>query len=112
MQIFGHGIDIVDLTRPEFNDPNFAKRYMTKNEYNVCQTLKDEPFKLRNYMASIWSLKEAIIKALNHRLLFSEIEILFTSEAPQCLVNGYQLFLSVSFEKQYIIASAISIKKD
>lgn len=112
MQICGHGIDIVDLTRDEFNDPLFAKRYMTKKEYDVCLKICHDSLKLRNYMASIWSLKEAIIKALNHQLIFSEIEIQFTSEAPKCEVIGYQLFLSVSFERQYIIASAISVKKD
>ena len=106
---FGHGVDIVDLTRHEFDDPNFAKRYMTQQEYEVCQKIQDKN-ELRNYMASIWSIKEAIIKAINHQFIFSEINIKFTSEAPICELEGYKLFISVSFEKQFIIASAISYK--
>ena len=106
---FGHGIDIVDSTRPEFDNLKFAKRYMTENEYKVALSINNS-FQLRNYMASIWSIKEAIIKAINHQFIFSEIDIKFTSEAPQCFLEGYKLFISVSYEKQYIIASVISYK--
>lgn len=109
---YGHGIDIVDLSRPEFDNLDFSKRYMTEKEYLYgLNNFKDNPVAYRNYNASIWSLKEAIVKATNHQVLFSNIEISFTSEAPICLLDNFILYLSVSFEKQYIIASAICYKK-
>lgn len=79
----GLGIDIVDLTRNEFDDLNFAKRFMTKNEYAIFLS-KDSELGKRNYMGCIWSLKEAIIKATNHEFIFSDIDVALTSEAPVC----------------------------
>lgn len=105
----GLGIDIVDLTRSEFDDFEFAKRFMTKSEYDVFLT-KDSDFSKRNYMGCIWSLKEAIIKATNHEFIFSDINILLTSEAPICNLKGHRLFLSMTFEKTLIVAIAIGFK--
>lgn len=105
----GLGIDIVDLTRNEFDDLNFAKRFMTKNEYAIFLS-KDSELGKRNYMACIWSLKEAIIKATNHEFIFSDIDVALTSEAPVCNLKGHKLFLSVTFEKTLIVAIAIGFK--
>lgn len=105
----GLGIDIVDLSRHEFDDRQFAKRYMTKLEYEnflCCESKQAQ----RNYMGCIWSLKEAIIKAINHEYLFSEIEIILTKEAPMCQLKNHTLFLSVSFEKTIVVAIAIGFK--
>lgn len=105
----GLGIDIVDITREEFNDLNFAKRFMTEKEYKFF-LLKDSDFSKRNYMGCVWALKEAIIKATNHEFIFSEISIELTNEAPICNLKGHKLFLSVTFEKEFIVAIAIGFK--
>lgn len=105
----GLGIDIVDLTRNEFDNLEFAKRFMTENEYKVFLTKETEISK-KNYMGCIWSLKEAIIKATNHEFIFSDIDIVMTSEAPICNLKGHKLFLSISFEKTLIVAIAIGFK--
>lgn len=109
----GHGIDIVDLNRNEFNDLEFSKRYMTPAEYEYGKIhFADNQLARRNYNAAIWSLKEAIIKATNHEVIFSKIEIKLTSEAPQCQLENFHLLLSLSFERTMIIASAIAYKID
>lgn len=109
MIMTGLGIDIVDLTREEFNTPNFATRYMTKYEYEVYMKCNSE-HEQKNYMACIWSLKEAIIKATNHEVIFSDIEIKLTSEAPVCNITTHKIFLSFSFEKKIATGIAIAYK--
>lgn len=100
-----HGIDIVDLSREELNDFAFAKRFMTINEYNVFLGLSSKKQK-KEYMAAIWSLKEAIIKATNHLYIFSYIDIkLFSNSNPVC--NIEKINLSISYEFKYVIGSAI-----
>lgn len=108
----GFGIDIVDLRRSEFDNLEFAKRYMTKKEYEYgLINYKDNPEAHRRYNAAIWSLKEAIIKATNHKVIFSKIEISLTNEAPVCLLDDFILYLSLSFERECLVSSAISFKK-
>ncbi len=109
LKMNGLGIDIADLNRHEFDDRQFAKRYMTKVEYENFLCCESEQAQ-RNYMGCIWSLKEAIIKAVNHEYLFSEIEIVLTKEAPICKLKNHTLFLSVSFEKTLVVAIAIGFK--
>ena len=105
----GFGIDIVDNNRIEFNDINFAKRYMSKNEYLNFKKIKNL-HQQRMYMIGIWAIKESIVKAINHQLIFSSIDIVFTNEAPICNLDGYQLFISISYEKKFTVASTISYK--
>lgn len=112
MHIIGHGIDIIDLERKEIQDYHLAKRFMTPYEYETGLKMQDNPFEQHLYLAGIWALKEAIIKATNHTYLFSEIEIqLANQKAPKCVLSQYELFLSLSYEKKYAIASAIALKK-
>lgn len=102
---YTHGIDIIELSRQELNNFKFAKRFMTNNEYNNFLLIKNNNEK-RKYMASIWCLKEAIIKATNHKYLFSEINITLSyNKEPIC--NILNINLSISYEINYIIASAI-----
>ncbi len=106
---FGFGIDIVENSRNEFNDLNFANRFMTDNEIKQFSKYKNIN-QAKMYMIGIWSLKESIIKAINHTLIFSNINIEFTNEAPICIIDGFKLYLSLSYEKNYTIASCIAYK--
>lgn len=108
MNLFGIGIDVVDLNRPEFETIGFFKRYMTPKEYQVIANNNNVS---AQYYAGIWSLKEAIIKATNHQFNIQDISIEFTSESPICYLPGYKLFLSISYEKQIAIAIAICFKE-
>lgn len=109
MKLLGHGIDIVSLKRPEIRGYKLAKRFMTKNEYNYGLSLNSKTQEQCNYVAGIWSLKEAVIKATNHSYLFSEIEIqILNQKAPVCHLKNHKLLLSLSYEKDYAIASAIA----
>ena len=104
-----HGIDIIQLNRIELKDLSFAKRFMTDNEYNIFLSIHDYE-KQKRYTAAIWSLKEAIIKATNHQFLFSKIEInLSNDSAPKCNIDNINL--SLSYEIDYIIGSAIYIQE-
>lgn len=105
--INGLGIDIISLKRAELNDCNFAQRFMTNNEIMVLNSYTNLEQK-KSHMAAVWALKEAIIKATNHKVIFSKIEIQFTNEAPICYLKGFKIFLSLSFEKDNIVAIAIS----
>lgn len=106
---FGHGIDIVDNSRKEFDDFNFAQRYMTVDELNNMNNL-DSILSKKMYMIGIWAIKESIVKAMNHTIVFSKINIQFTEEAPSCIIDGYKLYISLSYEKSYTIASCIAYK--
>lgn len=104
-----HGIDIIQLNRVELKNLDFAKRFMTQNEYNIFLTLNNNYEQQKRYTAAIWSLKEAIIKATNHQYLFSKIEIILNNNAaPKCNIENINLTLS--FEIDYIIGSAIYIE--
>lgn len=107
---FGYGIDIVENSRVEFYDINFASRYMTKNELEYLDKKCLNNFSKKMYMIGIWAIKESIIKAMNHNIIFSDIEIQMTLEAPKCIINGYRLYISLSYEKNYTIASTIAYK--
>lgn len=106
---FGHGIDIVENSRIEFNNMDFAYRYMTRDEIKQLSKLNND-YEKRMFMIGIWALKESIIKAMNHTIIFSQISIIMTNEAPICQINGYKLFLTLSYEHNYTIASCISYK--
>ncbi|MDE5617548.1 MAG: 4'-phosphopantetheinyl transferase superfamily protein [Ureaplasma sp.] len=108
MNLYGIGIDVVDLTRDEFKTSNFFERYMTPEEYQI---VRDNKQITPHYYAGIWSLKEAIIKATNHQFNIQDISIKFTNEAPICNLPGYKLFLSISYEKQIAVAVAICFKE-
>lgn len=100
-----HGIDMVDLSRPELNDFAFAKRYMTANEYNVFLAIDNDQEK-KKYMAAIWALKEAIIKATDHQFLFSYIDIKLSNDsAPTCNIENIDL--SLSYEEKCVLGSAL-----
>lgn len=105
---FGHGIDIVENSRIEFDDINFASRYMTKKELDYLDKKCKNNFSKKMYMIGIWAIKESIVKAMNHNVIFSDIEINITSEAPECIINGYKLYISLSYEQNYTIASTIA----
>ena len=114
--ITGHGIDIVALSRfysmPIARSARLAKYILTDNELNIYVKLNNLEQPL--YLAKIWASKEAILKAFGTgicgRTVWKNIcisnnklgkpEVWLKTSAMNCL-------LSISYETDYLIASAI-----
>ena len=128
MKILGIGVDIIENKRIKFliNDKNFIKRTFSKNELKLSKSLKNKI----NYFAKRFSAKEAFAKSIGtgfrNNLNFKDIEILNdklgkpyfrNSKKIQKIIkekfktNNYDLFLSISDEKDYSIAFTILQKK-
>ena len=114
--ITGHGIDIVTLDRFYRIAPmrlnRLAHRILTNEELDVYENLLNEQQPL--YLAKIWASKEAISKAfgtgIRGDMTWKNIRVLNdTLGKPKVWlkVPGVYCFLSISHEKEYLIASAI-----
>lgn len=114
--ITGHGIDIVELKRfysmPADRLDRLANRILTVEELDAYIDLVNEKQPL--YLAKIWASKEAISKALGTGIrgdtTWKNIRIrnnaLGKPEVYLKVPDVYCL-LSISHEKEYLIASAM-----
>jgi len=128
MKILGIGVDIVENKRIRFliNNKDFINRTFGKKELKLSKSLKNKV----NYFAKRFSAKEAFVKSLGtgfrNNLNFKDIEILNDklgkpyfkdSKKIQKIIqkkfktNNYNLFLSITDEKDYSIAFTILQKK-
>ena len=128
MKILGIGVDIIENKRIKLlsNNRNFIKRTFSKNEIKISNRLSDKT----NYFSKRFVAKEALVKSLGigfrNGLNFKDIEILndnkgkpFYSKSKKIdavikkvfKVKRYNLFLSISDEKDYSIAFTILQKK-
>tara|TARA_A100001011_G_scaffold271903_1_gene281206 strand:- start:575 stop:961 length:387 start_codon:yes stop_codon:yes gene_type:complete len=124
MKILGIGVDIISNKRIKalVNDKNFVKRTFGKNELKTSKKISNKT----NYFAKRFAAKEALAKSIGtgfrNNLNFKDIEILndkigkpyfFKSKKIDYIINkkfkikNYNLFLSISDEKDYSIAFAI-----
>jgi holo-[acyl-carrier protein] synthase len=114
--ITGHGIDIVALDRfykmTHKRLDRLAQRILTNEELDVYVDLINEKQPL--YLAKIWASKEAISKAfgtgIRGDITWKNIRILNDSLGkPKVWVKvpGVYCLLSISHEKEYLIASAM-----
>ena len=124
MKILGIGIDIIQNKRIKFliNNKNFIKRTFGKNEIKLSKTVINKI----NFFAKRFAAKEALAKALGtgfrDDLNFKDIEIsndklgkpyyLLSSKINKVVnkkykIKKYNLFLSISDEKDYSIAFTI-----
>ena len=128
MKILGIGVDIVENKRIRFliNNKDFINRTFGKKELKLSKSLKNKV----NYFAKRFSAKEAFAKSLGtgfrNNLNFKDIEILnnkkgkpFYSKSKKIdtiikktfKISNFNLFLSISDEKDYSIAFTILQKK-
>ena len=128
MKILGIGVDIIENKRIRFliNNKDFINRTFGKKELKLSKSLKNKV----NYFAKRFSAKEAFAKSLGtgfrNNLNFKDIEILNDklgkpyfkdSKKIQKIIqkkfktNNYNLFLSITDEKDYSIAFTILQKK-
>jgi holo-[acyl-carrier protein] synthase len=124
MKILGIGVDIVKnkRIRKSIKDKKFIKRIFSNNEIKISKNKKEKV----DYFAKRFAAKEAFVKALGtgfrSNFNFKDIEILndklgkpyyFKSKMiSQMLVKKfnikkYNLFLSISDEKDYSVAFTI-----
>ena len=65
------------------------------------------------FLAGRFCAKEAIIKAIpkNETMAMPEINIFYKNDKPQCMIDKYKIFISISHEDKYAISYVI-IQKD
>ena len=104
---FGIGIDVVNVDRFSskffFDNIEFYKKIFTQNEIDYCNKFKD-PY---THFAGKFALKEAVIKALNDKLDFLEIEIFYQNNSPYVKLAKYPNQISkssISHENNVAIA--------
>ena len=124
MKILGIGIDLISNDRISklLKNKNFINRTYGKNEIKLSKKTKNKI----NYFAKRFAAKEALVKSLGtgfrNNLNFKDIEILndkmgkpyfLRSKKINHIINRkfkiktYNLFLSISDEKDYSIAFSI-----
>lgn len=124
MKIFGIGIDIIDNKRIRLliNNKLFLKRTFGKKELTISKKHKNKT----NFFAKRFAAKESLVKSLGtgfrNNLNLKDIEVLndimgkpyfFKSKKIDRIIkkkfkiNKYNLFLSISDEKDYSIAFTI-----
>lgn len=104
------GIDLTNIKRKEFKSLKFAKRFCTENEF---QQYLEKPNKLsqKKYLASIWAIKEAVLKATNKQIGIHEINIQKTNNGPKFIHHQFDFSISLTYEDKYVIAVVIANKK-
>jgi holo-[acyl-carrier protein] synthase len=124
MKTIGIGVDIININRIKFllKNKNFINRIFSKNEILVSKKIINKT----NYFSKRFAAKESLVKALGtgfrNNLNFKDIEInndklgkpyyLVKPKIKQLIkkrkkVNNFELFLSISDEKDYSVAFTI-----
>ena len=114
--IIGHGIDIVDLKRFYRMNHNrlnrLALRICTEKEFSEFTQHQHR----HQFIAKIWAAKEAISKAfgtgIRNNVTWKNIQIKSNEYGKPCVwfqecIAGPTCHLSISHEKDFLIASAI-----
>jgi len=111
---FGIGIDIINIEKfrkkPFNKNKTFYENIFSKNEIKYCLKYK----KLHEKFAAKFALKEAVIKSINEKIHFSEIETSYINQKPTVkLLNfskHYKFRTSLSHENDFALAIVISEK--
>ena len=124
MKIVGIGVDIIDNKRIQLSIKNksFINRIFAKNEILISKKFKNKA----NFFSKRFAAKEALAKALGigfrENLNFKDIQIvnnklgkpyyLISSKIKSLIkkkkkIKNFNLFLSISDEKEYSIAFTI-----
>ena len=121
MKIVGIGVDIINNKRIQLSikDKNFINRIFAKNEILISKKFKNKA----NFFSKRFAAKEALAKALEigfrENLNFKDIQIvnnklgkpyyLVSSKIKSLIkkkkkIKNFNLFLSISDEKEYSVA--------
>ena len=111
---FGIGIDVSSIKKfkdkPFKQNETFYRKIFSDNEINYC-------LKFKNYyekFAGKFALKEALIKSINKKINFLEIETSHLNSKPTVKIlnskQNYRLLASLSHENNFAVAVIISEK--
>ena len=111
---FGIGIDLSNIEnfkKKTFeNNESFYKKIFSEQEIVYC-------LKFKNYyekFAGKFALKEALIKSINKKIFFSEIETSYLDDKPTVQIlnshKNYKFLASLSHENNIAVAVVISEK--
>ena len=106
------GIDIVDVNRFKnkiySKNLTFYKKIFLQSEIDYCNKFKS-PYE---HFAGKFAIKEAVMKSIDENILPLDIEIFYKNSKPQINLkkfhSKYSFKISVSHEKDYVIAIALS----
>lgn len=107
--IKGIGVDIVELDRIPIEKEHFAKKVLSKKEYQIYISKQSDKRK-REYLGSRFASKEAYLKARGKGLgeiPLSQIEILTEDSGKPYFTNDKNAHISLSHEKHYAIAYVV-----
>ena len=110
----GIGIDIIEVSRfrkKQYEEnKNFYKKIFVKSEINYCLKFKNSAERF----AGKFALKEALIKSIDKKIRFSEIETSHLKSKPIVKIKKsrekYNFIASLSHENDFAIAVVISEK--
>ena len=110
----GIGIDIIEVSRfrkKQYEENNnFYKKIFVKSEINYCLKFKNSAERF----AGKFALKEALIKSIDKKIRFSEIETSHLKSKPIVRIKKsrekYNFIASLSHENDFAIAVVISEK--
>lgn len=100
--IVGIGCDILNRKRVTLEIGN---KILSDKEKELMTSF-NEARKLE-FISGRFCAKEAIVKALNKKILLSDIEVLYNDDKPHCTFENYKISVSISHEKDYAMAFAI-----
>ena len=108
----GIGIDIIEVSRfrkkKYEENKNFYKKIFVKSEINYCLKFKNSAERF----AGKFALKEALIKSIDTKLRFSEIETSHLKSKPIVRIKKsrekYNFIASLSHENDFAVAVVIS----
>ena len=109
---FGIGIDIIEVSRfrrkKHEENRNFYKKIFVKSEINYCLKFKNSAERF----AGKFALKEALIKSIDRKIRFSEIETSHLKSKPIVRIKKsrekYNFIASLSHENDFAVAVVIS----
>jgi len=112
IEIFGIGIDIVNIQKfkkkPFKKNQSFYKRIFSESEIKYCLKFKN-PYER---FAGKFAIKEAVIKSIQTKIGFSQIEISYSKSKPviklKKMSKKYKFIISVSHESDFAIAVVLS----
>ena len=108
----GIGIDIIEVSRfrkkKYGENKNFYKKIFVKSEINYCIKFKNSAERF----AGKFALKEALIKSIDRKIRFSEIETSHLKSKPIVRIKKsrekYNFIVSLSHENDFAVAAVIS----
>ena len=111
---FGMGIDICNINKfkkkPFKDNERFYKKFFSTSEVNYCIKFKNHHEKF----AAKFAIKEALIKSINEKIPFSQIETSYFNSKILIKIleseKNYRIKASLSHENEFAIAVVISEK--